>query len=118
VTEAIRRVLVGHGIHPRVSRSAAMFAIAGQVPRTRPGRPRWHQYRQSRSLGQSLPHATGATTSPIARPAAEAHPGDHASRETARELDYRLCCMPRTMRISRTPPSTWAVPSATKPCLR
>jgi len=36
----------------------------------------------------------------------------------AGELDYRLCCMPRTMRISRTPPSTWAVPSATKPCLR
>ncbi len=45
-------------------------------------------------------------------------PGDDASREPARELDYRLCCMPRTMRISRTPPSTWAIPSATKPCLR
>jgi hypothetical protein len=68
--------------------------------------------------GPSLPHATGATTSPTARPAAEAHPGDDASREPARELDQRLCCMPRTMRISRTPPSTWAVPSATKPCLR
>jgi hypothetical protein len=32
VTDAIRRVLVGHGIHPRASRSAAMFALAGQVP--------------------------------------------------------------------------------------
>jgi hypothetical protein len=32
VTEAIRRVLVGHGIRPRASRSAAMFALAGQVP--------------------------------------------------------------------------------------
>jgi hypothetical protein len=32
VTEAIRRVLVSHGIHPRGSRSAAMFALAGQVP--------------------------------------------------------------------------------------
>jgi hypothetical protein len=31
-TEAIRRVLVGHGIHPRASRSAAMFALAGQIP--------------------------------------------------------------------------------------
>jgi hypothetical protein len=31
VTEAIRRVLVGHGIHPRASRSAAIFALAGQV---------------------------------------------------------------------------------------
>jgi hypothetical protein len=30
----------------------------------------------------------------------------------------RPCCTPRTMRISRTPSSTWAVPSATKPCLR
>ena len=50
--------------------------------------------------------------------AAEAHPGDGASREPAGDLDYRLCCMPRTMRISRTPSSTWAVPSATKPCLR
>ena len=36
----------------------------------------------------------------------------------AAELDYRLCCTTRTMRISRTPPSTWAVPSATKPYLR
>ena len=36
----------------------------------------------------------------------------------AGELDYRPCCLPRTMRISRTPPSNWVVPSATKPCLR
>jgi len=43
---------------------------------------------------------------------------EDASREPARELDYLLCCLPRTMRISRTPRSTWAVPSATKPCLR
>jgi hypothetical protein len=31
-TEAIRGVLVRHGIHPRASRSAAMFALAGQIP--------------------------------------------------------------------------------------
>jgi hypothetical protein len=31
-TEAIGGVLVGHGIHPRASRSAAMFAVAGQIP--------------------------------------------------------------------------------------
>ena len=43
--------------------------------------------------------------------------GEDASQEPARELDYPLC-LPRTMRISRTPSSTWAVPSATKPCLR
>ena len=43
---------------------------------------------------------------------------DDASREPPAELDYLLCCLPRTMRISRTPLSTWAVPSATKPCLR
>jgi hypothetical protein len=44
--------------------------------------------------------------------------GDDACRQPAGQLDYRLCCMPRTMRISRTPPSTWAIPSARKPCLR
>ena len=31
-TEPIRRVLVEQGIHPRASRSAAMFALAGQIP--------------------------------------------------------------------------------------
>lgn len=31
-TEPIRRVLVGHGIHPRQSRSTALFALAGQIP--------------------------------------------------------------------------------------
>jgi hypothetical protein len=30
--EAIRRVLVDHGIHPRASGSAATFALANQVP--------------------------------------------------------------------------------------
>jgi hypothetical protein len=49
---------------------------------------------------------------------AEARPCDGARREPARVLDYRLCWLPRTMRISRTPPSAWAAPSATKPCLR
>jgi len=68
--------------------------------------------------GPGSPHATGATTSPTARPAAEAMPGDDARRQRPGELDYRPCCTPRTMRISRTPSSTWAVPSATKPCLR
>src|SRR3954464_7209694 len=33
---------------------------------------------------QTFPPATGATTSPTARPAEEAHPGDDASREPAR----------------------------------
>lgn len=41
-----------------------------------------------------------------------------AIRSPPRELDYRLCCGSRTMRISGTPPSTWAAPSATKPCFR
>lgn len=31
-TEPIRRVLVEQGIHPRASRNAAMFALAGQIP--------------------------------------------------------------------------------------
>jgi hypothetical protein len=44
--------------------------------------------------------------------------GHNAGWEPAAELDYRLCCTSRTMRISRTPSSTWTVPSATKPCLR
>jgi hypothetical protein len=60
--------------------------------------------------GVSCRHCTACT--------AEAGPGDGARREHASELDYRLCCLPRTMRISRTPPWTWAAPSATKPCLR
>ena len=51
-------------------------------------------------------------------PGAEAHPRDGASREPAAELDYRLWCMLQIMRTSRNPPSTWAVPSATKPCFR
>jgi hypothetical protein len=36
----------------------------------------------------------------------------------ARGRDHRWGWMPRTMQISRTPPSIWADPSATKPCLR
>ena len=44
--------------------------------------------------------------------------GDDAGRQRPGELDYRPCCTPRTMRISRNPSSTWATPSATKPCLR
>jgi mRNA-degrading endonuclease RelE of RelBE toxin-antitoxin system len=36
---------------------------------------------------------------------------------TCRRL-HRRQRMPRTMRISRTPSSTWTAPSATKPCLR
>jgi len=39
-------------------------------------------------------------------------------RERPPRLDYRLSFLPRTMRITRSPPSTWAAPSATKPCLR
>jgi len=35
-----------------------------------------------------------------------------------RGRDHRRGWMPRTMRISRTPPSIWVDPSATKPCLR
>lgn len=31
-TETVRRILVHHGIHPRASRSAALFALAGQIP--------------------------------------------------------------------------------------
>lgn len=31
-TETVRKVLVDHGIHPRASRSAALFALAGQIP--------------------------------------------------------------------------------------
>ncbi len=68
-------------------------------------------------VGRSAPTAACADVRATAG-TARAHPGDDASREPAREPDYRLCCMPRTMRISRTPLSTWAVPSGTKPCLR
>lgn len=32
VTETVRGVLVSHGIHPRASRSAALFSLAGQIP--------------------------------------------------------------------------------------
>ena len=32
VTETVRRTLVEQGIHPRASRSAAMFALASQIP--------------------------------------------------------------------------------------
>lgn len=32
VTERVRRELVHHGIHPRQSRSAALFALASQIP--------------------------------------------------------------------------------------
>jgi len=32
VTEAVRGVMVSHGIHPRASRSAALFSLAGQIP--------------------------------------------------------------------------------------
>ena len=32
VTETVRRTLVSNGIHPRASRSAAMFALASQIP--------------------------------------------------------------------------------------
>jgi len=32
LSRSVTRVLVGHGIHPRASRSAAIFALAGQVP--------------------------------------------------------------------------------------
>ena len=45
-------------------------------------------------------------------------PRDEPRRQRLGELDYRPCPTPRTMRISRTPSSTWVVPSATKPCLR
>lgn len=31
-TETVRKVLVDHRIHPRASRSAALFALAGQIP--------------------------------------------------------------------------------------
>ena len=31
-TETVRGDLVSHGIHPRASRSAALFALAGQIP--------------------------------------------------------------------------------------
>ena len=41
-----------------------------------------------------------------------------SSHESSGWPDYRLCLPPRTMRITRSPPSTWAAPSATKPCLR
>ena len=79
---------------------------------------RQHQYRQGRRLGQAcrtrLERLRRQPHGPPLRPIRETTP----ARERAGELDYRLCCMPRTMRISRTPPSTWAVPSATKPCLR
>ena len=32
VTETVRGVLVSHGIHPRASRSAALFSLASQIP--------------------------------------------------------------------------------------
>ena len=32
VTERIRNELVSHGIHPRKSRTAALFALASQIP--------------------------------------------------------------------------------------
>lgn len=32
VTETVRGALVSHGIHPRASRSAALFSLAGQIP--------------------------------------------------------------------------------------
>ena len=32
VTETVRGVLVRHGIHPRASRSAALFSLASQIP--------------------------------------------------------------------------------------
>ena len=46
------------------------------------------------------------------------HKGGGAAGGHTREPDYRLCSVPRIMRISRTPLSTWTAPSATKPCLR
>ena len=84
----------------------------------RPGRPRRHQYRQGRRLGRAcrtrLERLRRQPHDPLLWPI----PATTPTRERAGDLDYRLCCTTRTMRISRTPPSTWAVPSATKPCLR
>jgi hypothetical protein len=66
-----------------------------------------YQYRQGRRLGQARRTRLELLRAPRDAPLTP-----------AAELDYRLCCTTRTMRISRTPFSTWAVPSATKPCLR
>src|SRR5690348_491794 len=71
---------------------AQAYSIAWKGP-TRPGRPPSVSVPAKPQAGPGLLHATGATTSPTARPAAEAHPGDCARREPAHDLDYRLCCM-------------------------
>jgi hypothetical protein len=64
------------------------------------------------------PDTDTGLTSRCTSGSAEAQSGDGTGRGPKHELDHRLTCMPRTMRISRTPRSTWTVPSATKPYLR
>src|SRR5215211_6630164 len=64
-----------------------------------------------------IDHTRTATTFATDRAVTSSNAG-LTNGEPARELDYRLCCRPWTMRISRTPPSTWTLPSATEPCLR
>jgi hypothetical protein len=106
----------------RVGETAWLFpgtsARADHRDRSNQRSPRRHQYRQGRRMGQAcctqLERLRRQPHGPRLRPIRATTP----ARERADELDYRLCCMPPTMWISRTPSSTWAVPSATKPCLR
>ena len=68
-------------------------------------RPRTQRHTESRCMRPTRKQIASVMRH---RPActAEAPPGDDPSGKPTRELDYRVFCMPRTMRISRNPPST------------